>query len=350
MANDKPDIKKTTGKINSKWMQNAVKSLGLAGTEVIKEIFPATTSAVTSTSKLASDAIKSARDATKDSKSISNALNQMSGVRMAKEVVENSISDLKSGKLYNPDRDPFSSGPDGFSEDDVDTMFGDIDDMFSDDESGDEDSAPDVQINNQVVNRNGSNQDATIQVLQKTTQHQLQASKAQIDAMVSISSMQMARTSEMGAKIVDALDAINNNIASLIEFNNDNMSKLISSSISFYEQMGMKREEEYSGGKGQIKPEDIFSNGFNASTYKDYIKQNINNSMLMSTLGMVTDQKDMIASNPVGMVLQATMKGLIPKVARTAMEEFDKTFSNFLPNMLERLSDWGEGGDTQSEE
>lgn len=348
MANDKPDIKKTTGKINSKWMQNAVKSLGLAGTEVIKEIFPATTSAVTSTSKLASDAIKSARDATKDSKSISNALNQMSGVRMAKEVVENSISDLKSGKLYNPDRDPFVSEPDGFSEDDVDTMFGDINDMFSDDESGDESSAPDVQINNQVVNRNGSNQDATIQVLQKTTQHQLQASKAQIDAMVSISSMQMARTSEMGAKIVDALDAINNNIASLIEFNNDNMSKLISSSISFYEQMGMKREEEYSGGKGQIKPEDIFSNGFNASTYKDYIKQNINNSMLMSTLGMVTDQKDMIASNPVGMVLQATMKGLIPKVARTAMEEFDKTFSNFLPNMLERLSDWGEGGSTQS--
>ena len=348
MANDKPDIKKTTGKINSKWMQNAVKSLGLAGTEVIKEIFPATTSAVTSTSKLASDAIKSARDATKDSKSISNALNQMSGVRMAKEVVENSIADLKSGKLYNPDRDPFSSGPDGFSEDDVDTMFGDIDDMFSDDGSGDEGSAPDVQINNQVVNRNGSNQDATIQVLQKTTQHQLQASKAQIDAMVSISSMQMARTSEMGAKIVDALDAINNNIASLIEFNNDNMSKLISSSISFYEQMGMKREEEYSGGKGKIKAEDIFSNGFNASTYKDYIKQNINNSLLMSTLGMVTDQKDMIASNPVGMVLQATMKGLIPKVARTAMEEFDKTFSNFLPNMLERLSDWGEGGDTQS--
>ncbi len=348
MANDKPDIKKTTGKINSKWMQNAVKSLGLAGTEVIKEIFPATTSAVTSTSKLASDAIKSARDATKDSKSISNALNQMSGVRMAKEVVENSISDLKSGKLYNPDRDPFVSEPDGFSENDVDTMFGDIDDMFSDDGSGDENSAPDVQINNQVVNRNGSNQDATIQVLQKTTQHQLQASKAQIDAMVSISSMQMARTSEMGAKIVDALDAINNNIASLIEFNNDNMSKLISSSISFYEQMGMKREEEYSGGKGQIKPEDIFSNGFNASTYKDYIKQNINNSMLMSTLGMVTDQKDMIASNPVGMVLQATMKGIIPKVARTAMEEFDKTFSNFLPNMLERLSDWGEGGDTQS--
>lgn len=348
MANDKPDIKKTTGKINSKWMQNAVKSLGLAGTEVIKEIFPATTSAVTSTSKLASDAIKSARDATKDSKSISNTLNQMSGVRMAKEVVENSIADLKSGKLYNPDRDPFSSGPDGFSEDDVDTMFGDIDDMFSDDGSGDTDSAPDIQINNQVVNRDGSSQDATIQVLQKTTQHQLQASKAQIDAMVSISSMQMARTSEMGAKIVDALDAINNNIASLIEFNNDNMSKLISSSISFYEQMGMKKEEEYSGGKGQVKPEDIFSNGFNASTYKDYIKQNINNSMLMSTLGMVTDQKDMIASNPVGMVLQATMKGLIPKVARSAMEEFDKTFSNFLPNMLERLSDWGEGGDTQS--
>lgn len=348
MANDKPDIKKTTGKINSKWMQNAVKSLGLAGTEVIKEIFPATTSAVTSTSKLASDAIKSARDATKDSKSISNTLNQMSGVRMAKEVVENSIADLKSGKLYNPDRDPFSSGPDGFSEDDVDTMFGDIDDMFSDDESGNEDSAPDVQINNQVVNRDGSSQDATIKVLQKTTQHQLQASKAQIDAMVSISSMQMARTSEMGAKIVDALDAINNNIASLIEFNNDNMSKLISSSISFYEQMGMKKEEEYSGGKGQVKPEDIFSNGFNAFTYKDYIKQNINNSLLMSTLGMVTDQKDMIASNPVGMVLQATMKGLIPKVARSAMEEFDKTFSNFLPNMLERLSDWGEGGDTQS--
>ena len=90
MANDKPEIRKVSGKINSKWMQNAVKSLGLAGTEVIKDIFPATTSTVTSTSKLASDSIKAAREATKDSRSIQNTLNQMAGVRMAKEVVENS--------------------------------------------------------------------------------------------------------------------------------------------------------------------------------------------------------------------------------------------------------------------
>lgn len=349
MANDKPEIRKVSGKINSKWMQNAVKSLGLAGTEVIKEIFPATTSAVTSTSKLASDAIKSARNATRDSKSISNTLNQMSGVRMARQVVENSIADLKSGKLYNDERDPFGGGSDGFSENDVDTMFGDIDDMFSDDESGG-DSAPDVQINNQVLNRNddGSSQNATIRVLQETTKHQLTASKAQIDAMVSISSMQMARTSEMGAKIVDALDAINNNIASLIEFNTENMSKLISSSILFYEQMGMKREEEYSGGKGQIKPEDIFSNGFNASAYKDFVKQNFMNSTVMSSLGLVTDQKDMITSNPIGMMLQAAMKNAIPEVARTAMEEFDRTFGNFVPNMLERLYDWGNGADTRT--
>lgn len=349
MANDKPDIRKTTGKINSKWMQNAVKSLGLAGTEVIKDIFPATTSTVTSTSKLASDSIKAAREATKDSRSIQNTLNQMAGVRMAKEVVENSISDLKSGKLFNDERDPFGGGSDGFSEDDVDTMFGDIDDMFSDDES-DDGSAPEVQINNQVVNRgdDGSSQNATIRVLQETTKHQLTASKAQIDAMVSISSMQMARTSEMGAKIVDALDAINNNIASLIEFNTENMSKLISSSISFYEQMGMKREEEYSGGKGQIKPEDIFSNGFNASTYRDFVKQNFMNSTVMSSLGLVTDQKDMITSNPIGMVLQAAMKNAIPEVARTAMEEFDRTFGNFVPNMLERLYDWGNGADTRT--
>ena len=349
MASDKPDIKKVSGRINSKWMQNAVKSLGLAGTEVIKEIFPATTSAVTSTSKLASDAIKSARDATKDSRSISNTLNQMSGVKMAKQVVENSIADLKSGKLYNDERDPFGGGSDGFNENDVDTMFGDIDDMFSDDESGD-DSAPDVQINNQIVNRgedSGSNYGATIKVLEKTTQHQLAASKAQIDAMVSISSMQMARTSEMGAKIVDALDAINNNIASLIEFNNDNMSKLIGASISFYEQMGMKPEQEYSGGKGEIKPEDIFSSGgFNASTYKDYIKQNIKSSTVASMFGLVTDQKDMLASNPVGMVLQSAMKNLIPKIAENAMEEFDKTVANFIPNMLERVADWGDGGDS----
>lgn len=347
MANDKPEIKKVSGKINSKWMQNAVKSLGLAGTEVIKEIFPATTSAVTSTSKLASDAIKSARSATRDSRSISNTLNQMSGVKMAKQVVENSIADLKSGKLYNDERDPFGGGSDGFGENDVDTMFGDIDDMFSDDESGG-DSAPDVQINNQVLNRNddGSSQNATIRVLQETTKHQLSASKAQIDAMVSISSMQMARTSEMGAKIVDALDAINNNIAALIEFNNDNMTKLISASISYYEQMGLKQEQNYSGGKGEIKPEDIFSSGgFNASTYKDYIKQNIHSSTVASMLGLVTDQKDMIASNPVGMVLQSVMKNMIPKIAENAMEEFDKTVSNFIPNMLERVADWGDGGD-----
>ena len=69
---------------------------------------------------------------------------------------------------------------DQFSEDDIDKLF----DSSGDVSFSDIDDDTNVQINNNVVNQtqsNGSN-DATVRLIQKQSEYQLTAAKAQVDA------------------------------------------------------------------------------------------------------------------------------------------------------------------------
>ena len=55
------NFKKSTGNINSSWMRNALKSLGMASTDIIKDMIPATAETFSSASKLAQDTARTIR-------------------------------------------------------------------------------------------------------------------------------------------------------------------------------------------------------------------------------------------------------------------------------------------------
>lgn len=58
MAKKNTDITVTKTKLNSPWLRNALNSLGLAGTEVIKDIMPSTASTIKSVSQSSTEVAK----------------------------------------------------------------------------------------------------------------------------------------------------------------------------------------------------------------------------------------------------------------------------------------------------
>lgn len=340
------DVKKTAINLNSKWLQNALKSMGVAAGETFKDIMPSASTTITSTAKIATDTAKSIRGNKVSSDKITNAITSNPIVKMGQDYFKNAIEDLKSGHLYNDDR-AMGGFDDAFS--DMDTLFDDIDDYFGDDESPDQETT-NVNINKNVINPPSKNNDATVKAIQQNGEYQLKSSKAAVNTMVSVSSTLMVKMSELGSQIMSELSTVNTNLKSLIEYNNENMTKFIEASIGYYEQASAAfgKEEDNSNSSSGVKPENfITSKGLDFNDYKEYVKGNISKVKSDSTVGsmvsMVLENKEMFISNPIGMLMQMGMKAALPTVLKDTMATVDKAVQNIVPVMLSRLSGLGKG-------
>ena len=340
MANNKRnnDVKKTASTLNSRWLQNTLKSMGVAGTEIIKDLMPATGETISSATQVASEAINAVNSARMGTDKIVNNIKNSSAVKMGQDFFKNALEAIKSGNIYNTERE-MSFGGDGDFDIDADTLFGDIDEaMFGDGENG-----PDISVVNQEINQGGA---ATIKAIERSTEYQVRSSKATVDTMVSIASTSIMSANKIGAEVISQLNTINSNLAAIIEYNNTNMTKFIEASIGYYEQMSAKPESNKYENQ-RITADEIFtsSGGLDFSNYKEYIKANIKtikeNSLVGGALSMIIDNKDLLfgnlVSNPLGTILKGSMKAIIPQVTKKAMESLDNTMKNFIPVMLERI-------------
>ena len=136
MANNKNrnDVKKNASTLNSGWLKNTLKSMGVASTEMIKDIMPATGETLHSAGELTNDAIKTVRSTRVGARTLADSISKSSAVKMSQDFFKNALEDIKSGNLYNTERErPL----DGFDDSDMDmeTLFRDMDD-FSFDEEG----------------------------------------------------------------------------------------------------------------------------------------------------------------------------------------------------------------------
>ena len=331
MMNKKQNnVKKAANTLNSKWLQNTLRSLGVAGMDMVQELIPATSETISSGSKAVTDAVKSVRSTKTSGTKLINAIKSNPAVKMGEEFFKNAIDDIKTGNIYNTER---SSMDDSFMSD-MDTAFEDIDEMYGPDEN------PDVNI----VNQN-SNNDATIKALQMNAEYQVKSSKATVDTMVSIASTSMIGINEIGSRVLSELSAINTNLSSLVEYSNTNIQKFIDASIGYYEQMSINKSNDSGYDSSRISADNIYGTkgGLNFQSYKEYIKQNIadikDSSMIGSAANMILEHKDMITSNPIGLILKSVMKSAIPNITKDALASFDRSFKDFIPVMLERIGD-----------
>ena len=325
------------------WFSNAVKSMGLSSGDLIKELAPSMYEFSTNTSRDAMALSKELRSSRIGVGRIKDTLTNSPYFKTSKDLIRNSMDDLKSGKFVNPDREK------QMDEEFEKRFMGDMDGMFNMDDLsfGDEDTQGATINNNNVYNENG-NDSATLfmaQAMKSNTETQIKMTETTLDTMVSIASNVMLQTKEIGQGILSHLGSINDNLSAMVEYNSENMTKYIEASLAYYEQTAPKKKDEYEGSSKLGYGDLLNSKGtLNAGQYGKYIKQNLKKSYSDSMYGgfidLLIENPEMLLGSPLKMLMVGGMKTLVPKMLSNSLKSLDKSFSNFFPTLLGKMSDW----------
>lgn len=327
---------------STKWLRNALKSVGISTQEAIKEISPnlyeITNTGVTTSRNL----INSMRRNANNTNRVGETLSSNKYVQYAQKAYRNAMSDIKSGNFNNQDR----------MSDAMQSSFGGADDLKDGFSFGDDgaDSAGNVNVN--YIN-NGADNGAMLHLstqIQNQTNAQLKTQKASMDAYIAVNAASMQQVGQIGAEIVGQLTNMNNNLSAIVQYQNDNMTRFIEASIAYYERTGaaITQGKDGQSSNEKLSAKDVFNSragGINMGRYKTYVKQQAKDLFDHSNIGLLKSladdpmMMDMIVSNPIGFLSQGLIGHMIPTVLKTSMETMDKTLANFMPTMLSKIGD-----------
>lgn len=341
-----PRSKKSTTKaqnkatLNTRWLNNAMKSIGSASAATFKSIAPNLSSAGTGTM----NAVKSASGVVKNAsaKKVGKMLSENKYVQLAKNTVNQSIKDIKSGNLYNENRvgEKMMSSM-GMDADD----FDDFSDMFDDNEG-----EASVTFNYIDESDNEASTNASLMIsdaITNSSEAQLKASKATIDALIGVSSASISQVQQGFSDVNEKLDTISSTLDALLRYHEENTTNYYEHAIAAFEKIGGAVENEFSGSSDN--PLDVFANkngGLNGEAYRKYVKKRIKKVVDESPAGPILSflQDDTIleamVADPVGGLTKGLIGNMIPRVVEGTLKEVDKTFAEFIPNMLVRMSSW----------
>ena len=328
--------KKST--LDTKWLNNAMKSIGAASAATFKSIAPNISSSVSDTTTMVNGMRKSLKGVTANK--VGKMMAQNRYVTLAKDTLNQSIKDVKSGNLYNPDR---------ATEKMTNSMFGDDFDDFTD--SFDEDGEASVTFNYFDEGDSDETSNASLMIseaISNSSEAQLKASKAQIDALIGVSSASIAQVQQGFSETNEKLDTISTTLDALLKYHEENTTNYYEHAIAAFERIGSAVTEDMSMTSSD-NPLDVFkssSGGLNGNAYKNYVKKRIQRVVDESPAGMILpwlkddDMLEMIVSDPVGGITKGVIGGMIPKVVEGTLKEVDKTFGELIPNMLTKISNW----------
>ncbi|WP_304576660.1 C39 family peptidase [Romboutsia ilealis] len=378
MSNNKGKVTKKSN-TNLKWFNNVAKSLGYATTDLVTELVPASSEFVKSNYESTTELVNNMRQNRSSGKRFTTQLGNIEQVKIGQTALRNALEDIKSGKIYNKEReDSFfdseidSAGSESFGIDFGDDDFSFGDDFDSDDEFEDvdiDDSDPNVtnvkKVNVKNVNNN-IERSVNMLPLAKAMSNQTNAIVTSIQGS---SQVQTALTGEFmmmynntSTATVGGLTAINDNLSLLVDFQNNSMSKYIGASLKYYEDNLKKIDDSLEllrdGFSGKLNEDtsrkqskndgiDPFlgNGGLDIKEYIKLVKSNIRREAeandMASALGMFWNDTDTLremATNPLKMVLNGAMKSAIPKSLKEKLSNVDETFSNFFPALLNRVA------------
>ena len=329
--------------INTKWLQNAMKSIGLSAKSTLKSITPQLYDTIASGADVGRDFVSYTRQNLSSIDKVSNSLRGNRYFQYAEKAYKNALTDIKSGNLNNEDRA-------------MDAMmnsmgFGDEDgDGFSFGDDGGEGGG-----NTYNVYQNTGTSQAMLKVsdqLARGQAAQVKMQKASMDAYIAVQSTMMHQMAKNHAEIVSHLSNIHSELSSINTFNSENMSKFIEGSLAFYEKMGRMSEEEKAS-NNKVTIGDVLNGGkggLNVRAYKDYVKQNMKTALSKTTGGLALSMLDndmmldALVSNPLGAVTDGLVGWIMPKMLVTTLETLETTFTHAMPKLLAKI---GSLADTQ---
>lgn len=273
--------------------------------------------------------------------------------KMLKEGLKNAKEDLKTGKFYNQERlESVGMDDDNMFDDD---FFDDFEDSFDLGEDVDLDGAS-ITINK--IDMNATEKSPLVKATKATTDAIITTSKASNKLMSSLTETTISAIIESNESTNKNLSTVNENIGSLISFNNGIVSKFIESSQKYYEDSlkllseqvselkkltEVKGEETYKG----YDPTQVFlsGGGLDIKSYLGMVKRNTGNAIdetpgLSMIKAMMSDKDNMklFLASPLQMVTDTIAEKLVPELAKQSMATFDKTFSEFFPALLSKIS------------
>ena len=330
-------LKMSNKSINTKWLQNAMKSIGISTRNVIKDITPNLFDVVTTGAEIGRDFVTSTRQNLASINKVSDTIRGNRYVQYAEKAYKNALTDIKSGNLNNEDRaDEALMATMGFGDMDGDgTSFGD---------DGGEGG------NTYNVYQNTGTSEAVVKLsdqVQRGQLAQVKMQKASMDAFIAVQSTTMHQMAKNHAEILNHLSNISTELSSINSFNNENMAKFIESSLAYYEKMGRLTEEEKQSSQ-KLSVSDVLNSrtgGINLKSYKDFVKQNMKKAFSKTTVGMVAGlldndmMLDQLVSNPLGIATETLVSYMMPKMLTTTLQTLETTFSHAVPRLLSKLGD-----------
>lgn len=325
----------------STWLQNAMKSIGITSNEVIKQISPNLYEVTHSGVETTKEIVTSLRGNKNNINKVGESLKTNKYVQFAQKAYKNAISDIKSGSFNNKEREYQAAGGD-VGIDNIEELT----DGFSFGDDGAESSG----VNVNIVNGAGNNNDAMMKISEQMSNQavaQVKMQKASMDAYIAVNATNMQRMSQLGSEILSQLTNVNSNLAALVQYNNDNMTRFIESSLAYYNKVGSSYDTSEDG-SSKISAKDVLNSGkggINMSQYKSYVKQQFKDMLENSEFGLVKTLLDddstleLLAANPLGALSKGLVSYMVPKVLKTSLESMETTFSNFMPTMLAQVAE-----------
>ena len=320
---------------NNQWFQNAAKSLGFTSAEIVRDLMPNTAEFVDWNKSDTMDLLKSMRTNSSSRNMVNKQFKNIPQIKAASDILKNAKEDIMSGNFNNKDRE--------FEFDDMDFGFGDMLDDIDKDMLVEEDKNSPTIIDTmplaKIINS---------------------GKEAAIETMINVAEQQMAVESEKimfnhksTTAVLGGLNAINDNLATLVRFNAESTAKYHAASLKFYEDTINFLKESNKNVKSSDDIDDLnfgkdlytSRGGVKLKEYKNIIKKNIDemhekNPVGSSMMSMLSDPLfyKQLAKNPIGMLSRVMATELMPAATKTAMKAIDESISSVLPSIMAKIN------------
>lgn len=329
MANrPREPVKSRDNKYHSRFLKNTLKSLGFITKDAISSIAPNLTSTVTTGANVSRQLYESFARNKAPLERVNAVLTNNKYVKVGNEIVKNALSDVVSGKFWNEDRDSGEGD------------FGGSSYSFGDDDTGEE--SPQMKEEISATREISASLDNVGQQLQKNAIAQIKVTKAATDAILAAHSANMFQSQQFNTEALAHLTNIENNLAAIVKYQNENMSEYIKQSIGFYEKVGASYSKNAENKNEKVTASDVIGNGLDFGAYKEIIKAQFKDT----TIGTFMDsQFDLIINqmrkNPIGTVISMFTQQLIPKALGDAIKGAEQIYTNSMTRALLELGEYG---------
>ena len=343
------------------YIKNVGKSIGYASFDVAKDMVPVFHDFAETNGELVTDMYKSIRNIKKKVKDSPNKIMNTKYGQFGKTFKDNLFSDIKSGKFYNKERIESSMGS-SFGGEDFDFDFdSDGGDLNFDDLDRSFDVSNDTPSSNEMMDIVGEKtstaiSNAVARSAEYIVESNTQSNKAMYNQMTAIY-----------GGIHSGLSTINQNLAKMIEFSNENVITHFENSRNFYTEITkldqernlylreisenlktMNQPPKKQDSSSKMTYSDIisFDGVVDISKYIENVKKNVKNSSMGGLFSMVDlmfdpDFANEFTSSPLSGMMKLAITAMVPANIKKATDKFNKSLSGISGNALMALKGKG---------